>query len=60
MLAAGASETVRVTIDPRLLAEWREGRWSIKPGVYQFALGRNAEDLGTPVPVRLSGRHWKD
>jgi len=59
-LAPGASQTVTVTIDPRLLADWRGAGWSIPAGEYAFALGEDAEHLAAPVTVRMKARKWKD
>lgn len=59
-LAPGTSKTVRLTIDPRLLADWNGEGWTIPAGTYSFALGDDAEHLGAPVMVRMSERHWKD
>jgi beta-glucosidase len=59
-LAAGASHKVTLTIDPRLLADWNAGGWSIADGQYGFALGENAEALGPVATARFAARHWKD
>jgi beta-glucosidase len=59
-LEAGATGTLSVAIDPRLLADWNDGQWSIPAGSFAFALGENAEKLGPPVKVRMSARRWKD
>ncbi len=59
-LAAGASQSATVTFDPRLLADWKDGRWSMPGGDYGFALGRSAADLGPVVTVKLPARSWKD
>ncbi|MFM5953373.1 MAG: glycoside hydrolase family 3 C-terminal domain-containing protein [Novosphingobium sp.] len=59
-LAPGAAQAVRLAIDPRLLADWKNGGWSIPGGNYAFALGEDAEHLGAPVTVRIAGRNWKD
>jgi beta-glucosidase len=57
-LAAGASQPVTVAIDPRLLADWKNGTWSIAGGDYGFALGENADALGPVVTVRMKARRW--
>ena len=57
-LAAGASQPVTVAIDPRLLADWKNGAWSIAGGDYGFALGENADALGPVVTVRMKPRRW--
>jgi beta-glucosidase len=59
-LAPGASQTVKLSFDPRLLGDWKNGGWSIAAGDYGFALGDDAEHLGTPVSVRMAARNWKD
>ena len=59
-LARGASQKVSVTIDPRLLADWKNGGWTIPAGTYAFALGTDAEHLGPTVSVRMAARNWKD
>jgi beta-glucosidase len=57
-LAPGASRAVTVTIDPRLIADWKGGGWDIAGGEYDFALGASAADLGPATPVTLKARHW--
>jgi len=59
-LAPGEARSVRLEIDPRLLADWSAGGWSIAGGPYDFALGDDAERLGAIQTVRLAGRRWKD
>jgi beta-glucosidase len=59
-LAPGASRQVRLTIDPRIIAEWEKGGWSIKGGAYAFALGDSAEALGPVATVSLAERRWTD
>ena len=58
-LKPGASETVTVTIDPRIVAEYATKGWEIAPGAYSFALGENAEQLSSPVTATLPGRRIK-
>lgn len=57
-LAAGASSTGAVTIDPRLLATWDEGRrqWRIAAGDYRIMLAASARDIRQIVTVRLQAR----
>ncbi len=57
-LAPGTNKTVTMTIDPRLLADWRNGSWVVPAGDYSFATGDDAERLGTPVSVKLPGKSW--
>lgn len=59
-LQPGEQKTVRVTIDPRLLADWDGQGWTIAGGTYRFALGENAETLGDPIEVRLPQQIWRD
>jgi beta-glucosidase len=59
-LAPGASQTLELTVDPRLLAHWDHGAWRIKGGTYRFALGRSAADLEAPVDLVLPAKVWKD
>ncbi len=57
-LAPGGSKKVTVTVDPRLLADWKDGGWKIAGGSYGFALGKSATDLGTPQTVSMAARQW--
>lgn len=59
-LAAGESRKVLLTIDRRLLADWRDGSWQIPAGEYEFALGEHAEALGPRVVANMKARRWKD
>lgn len=60
-LAPGEVRAATVEIDPRLLADWRDGGgWTIPAGDYRFALGEDAETLGPPVTVRMAARTWTD
>jgi beta-glucosidase len=52
-LAAGESTKVTFNIDPRLVANWNGGGWTVKAGTYQFALGQSATDLSAPVTASL-------
>ncbi|MBC7491423.1 MAG: fibronectin type III-like domain-contianing protein, partial [Novosphingobium sp.] len=58
-LAAGAKQAVSLTIDPRLLADWSNGGWTMPAGSYGFALGTDAEHLAPAVTVTMAGKHWK-
>jgi beta-glucosidase len=60
MLRPGERRQVSLSIDPRLLADWRRDKWVIEPGEYTFALGEDASRLGRPITVRVRARHWKD
>jgi beta-glucosidase len=59
-LQPGASRKLTVTIDPRLLADWKDGGWSMPAGDYGFAVGRDAENLGPIVTARMPARKWGD
>jgi beta-glucosidase len=56
-LAPGASRTVTVNVDPRLLATWDEGThsWRIATGTYQVMLGASSRDIRQTVSVHLAG-----
>ena len=55
-LGVGEHREVSLTVDPRLLADWAGDGWRIRSGVYGFALGASATDLGPVVTVRLAER----
>lgn len=59
-LASGASEQIALKIDPRIIADWKDGGWSIAGGTYGFALGQDAETLGPVTKVKLTTKVWKD
>ena len=59
-LAPGEAQTVSLAIDPRLLADWQDGGWSLAGGTYGFALGDDAEHLGPVVTTKLASRKWRD
>jgi beta-glucosidase len=59
-LAAGASQQVALKIDPRIIADWKDGGWSIAGGTYGFALGEDAQTLDPVTTVRLATKAWKD
>ncbi|HEX5183804.1 MAG TPA: glycoside hydrolase family 3 C-terminal domain-containing protein [Allosphingosinicella sp.] len=56
-LAPGASRTVTVNVDPRLLATWDEASrsWHIAPGTYQVMLGASARDIRQKIEIHLAG-----
>jgi len=56
-LAPGASKTVAVDVDPRLLAMFDESAhaWRIAPGSYRLMLGASASDLRGNAIVMLPG-----
>ena len=57
-LPAGASQTVTITADPRLLATYdgKAGQWRIAPGTYRVALGKSAGHLVATADVTMAGR----
>jgi beta-glucosidase len=55
-LAPGASATVTVAVDPRLLATFAGGRWRIAGGAYTVMLGASSRDIRDTATVRLSAR----
>jgi beta-glucosidase len=59
-LAPGASRTVTVSADPRLLARYDAGAggWRIDGGTHRVALGRAADDLVLAAEVELSERRF--
>lgn len=59
-LAAGATQRITLTIDPRLLADWEGGGWAMPAGRYTFALGESAEALGERKVVPLKARRWRE
>lgn len=58
-LAAGASKPVAIAVEPRVLADHRQGQWVMPAGRYGFAIGRSATDLSAPVFVTLPARRWR-
>jgi len=54
-LAPGASRTVSVTIDPRLLATFDEAahQWRIAPGAYKVMVGQSSRDITGTTAVKL-------
>jgi beta-glucosidase len=59
-LAPGASHTVTVTADPRLLARFddKAARWRITEGAHTVALGKSADDLVLTAIAKLGGRYF--
>lgn len=57
-LKPGETQKVHLSIDPRIVAEFANEGWVIAAGTYGFALGEDAERLGSVVPVRLSTRKF--
>ena len=57
-LEAGAEASVTMAIDMRVLAGWKRLEWVLPKGHYAFALGSNAEDLGSPSVVHFQQKCW--
>ncbi|MGH8141425.1 MAG: glycoside hydrolase family 3 C-terminal domain-containing protein, partial [Steroidobacteraceae bacterium] len=58
-LDPGQSQSIKLSVDPRLIAHWMDGAWHIAPGHYRWALGASALDTGTPVDTVLRERRLK-
>ncbi len=59
VLQAGERRALSLRIDPRLLADYSEGGWRVPAGVYTFAFGKSAAELGPTFDVTLSGQRLK-
>jgi beta-glucosidase len=57
-LNPGESRKVTIAVEPRIVAEYEDKGWTIAAGRYGFALGDDAERLGTAVSVRLGAKSW--
>jgi beta-glucosidase len=57
-LAPGESRRITVTADPRLLARFDAGQWSIAAGVHRIAVGRAADDLALEAETDLAERRF--
>jgi len=59
-LAPGASQTVELTVDPRLLATYDEATdsWVIKAGKYRVLLGQASDDLPLATEITLPEARW--
>ncbi|MEG3178453.1 glycoside hydrolase family 3 C-terminal domain-containing protein [Sphingomonas sp. RB3P16] len=57
-LAAGASQAVTISVDPRLLATWDEAghQWRIAGGAYKVMLADSARDVRETVTVTVPAR----
>jgi len=55
-LAPGESREVSLTVDPRLLALFRDGAWRIAAGRYHVSLGASSRDFSETVAVDLPAR----
>jgi beta-glucosidase len=52
-LAPHQQKTVTVTLDPRAIAAWRDGGWTIAGGAYQLTLGTDAASPISTATVTL-------
>lgn len=59
-LKAGEKRVITLDIEPRILADWKEGSWTMPAGDYGFAIGKDAETLGPVVTVKMTGKRWSD
>jgi beta-glucosidase len=59
-LAPGASRTLTITADPRLLATFdgNAGTWRLTSGTYRVALGKSAGELVATAETVLTGRSF--
>ena len=57
-LAPGASTSVSVSVDPRLLATFdsKAKTWNIAAGAYEVSLGASSRDLGAKADVTLAAK----
>jgi beta-glucosidase len=57
-LAPGASRTLTIAADPRLLATFdgKATQWRIASGTYRVALGKSAGELVSTADVAVAGR----
>lgn len=54
-LMPGQSARVTISADPRILARWQSGGWSIATGEYHMILGHDAEHKIAEASVMLDG-----
>ena len=52
-LKPGESRQISIKVEPRIIAEFKDKHWLIAAGMYHFALGENAETLGSNISVQL-------
>lgn len=59
-LKPGEKRTIRLTVDPRLLATYltAANSWQIKEGTYRVLLGQASDSLAQSVDVRLPATIW--
>ncbi len=52
-LKAGESSNLTIHVEPRVIAEFTKNGWLVAPGTYQFAVGENAEQIGSSATVSM-------
>jgi beta-glucosidase len=57
-LEPGERRTIRISVDPRLLATWREAgdQWVIAPGAYRVLAGQASDALPLSAEIALPAR----
>jgi beta-glucosidase len=58
-LQPGESKSVSLTIDPRLLAVYKDGQWKISAGDYTLSLASSSRSLQESVTVTLPERSFR-
>ena len=57
-LNPGETKRVTLTAEPRILADWADGKWRIAGGSYGLTVANDAGDGGRAVGVRVAGQAW--
>ncbi|MCP3733471.1 glycoside hydrolase family 3 C-terminal domain-containing protein [Sphingomonas sp. RP10(2022)] len=57
-LKPGERRVLEIPIEPRVVATWQDGKWTMAAGTYTFATGHSATDLDTTTRVALPARRW--
>jgi len=57
-LQPGDRREIQIALDPRILADWKDGRWHLRAGSYTFAVGSSAAALGRPIAIKFDRRDW--
>lgn len=58
-LNRGEARTVGLTVDQRILAEWKDNAWVVPKGIYEFAIGTSAANLGPRYRLKLPQRRLR-
>ncbi|KQP46236.1 glycoside hydrolase family 3 C-terminal domain-containing protein [Pseudorhodoferax sp. Leaf274] len=58
-LEPGQQQQVSLRVDPRLLADYSAGGWTVPAGRYTFAFGKSASALGPTVELTLPAMRLK-